>query len=81
MINCAPPLSKSVLSLIDQVTTLRQGHYSVITDTSIMFNIVLRSIRTHSSFSMTSTITISKSNFCCLYPFDYRVLVFLKHRK
>ena len=37
MINCAPPLSKSVLSLIDQVVTLRPGQYSVIKQTTVDF--------------------------------------------
>ena len=37
-------------------------------------NIVFMNIHTHSSFSMTPTITISKLNFCCLYPFVCRVL-------
>ena len=37
MINCAPPLSESVLSLIDQDIMLRPGHYSVIKQTTVYF--------------------------------------------
>ena len=37
MINCASPISKSVLSFIDQVITLRPDHYSVIKQTTVCF--------------------------------------------